>query len=56
MKIVQKVGMLGVLVPRGRGCIFLYGLYTVYIRSIRYIYGYTPYISWQYTPRNIPTL
>jgi hypothetical protein len=43
-----KLGMLGILVPGGRGCCFLYGLYTVHtvytvyiqsIRSIRLTYG-----------------
>jgi hypothetical protein len=52
----EKVRYVGYPGTGGEGVEFsIRFVYGIYIRSIRFIYGYTPYISWQYTPRNIPT-
>jgi hypothetical protein len=55
MQLVKENGMWYGMVGFWLGGSFLYGFYTVYIRSIRYIYGYTAYSSPDYTAVHIPT-
>ena len=54
MQLVKENGMWYGMVGFWLGGSFLYGFYTVYIRSIRYIYGYTAY-STDYTAVHIPS-